>query len=76
MTSETAEREPSSPQRRKGPLAFLREVRAEGRKVTWATRQEVLVSTVMVVIFVIMAGVFFFVIDQILRWAVELILGL
>jgi preprotein translocase subunit SecE len=41
-----------------GPFRFFGEVRAEARKVTWATRQEVTVSTIMVVIFGITAAIF------------------
>ncbi|MFZ4072052.1 MAG: preprotein translocase subunit SecE [Caulobacterales bacterium] len=76
MTTDAAEKEPTEPKRRTGLWTFMREVRAEGRKVTWATRQEVTVSTIMVVIFAIMAGIFFFIVDQILRLVVDFVLGL
>ena len=41
-----------APARKKGfnPFKFFREVRQEGRKVTWTSRQETIVSTVMVLI--------------------------
>ena len=64
------------PKRRRGPFAFLGEVRAEGRKVTWATRQEVTVSTIMVLIFGIAAAVFFFLVDSLMRIIISLVLGL
>ena len=51
-------------------------MRAEARKVTWATRQEVTVSTIMVVIFGIVAALFFFFVDSILRLGVSLILNM
>jgi len=70
------ERGDSEPKRRTGPLTFLREVRAEARKVTWATRQEVTVSTIMVLVMVAIASVFFFLVDSILGTAVNFILGL
>ena len=75
MSMDTADQD-SEPRRRGGPLQFWREVRAEGRKVTWATRQEVTVSTIMVLIMGAAAAVFFFVVDWIMRSVVGLIIGL
>ncbi len=76
MTMDTADQDSNEPRRRGGPFAFFREVRAEGRKVTWATRQEVTVSTIMVLIMVAAAALFFFLVDTILRLLVGFILGL
>ena len=58
------------------PLKFVQEVRNETSKVTWPTRNETLVTTVMVFILVFLASVFFFVADQILNWIVSFFLGL
>jgi preprotein translocase subunit SecE len=58
------------------PLKFVQEVRDETSKVTWPTRNETLVTTVMVFILVLVASVFFFVADQILNWIVSFLLGL
>ena len=58
------------------PLKFAQEVRAETSKVTWPTRNETLVTTVMVFILVFIASVFFFLADQFLSWIVSLLLGL
>ena len=58
------------------PLKFVQEVRAETSKVTWPTRNETLVTTVMVFILVFVASAFFFVADQILNWIVSFLLGL
>jgi preprotein translocase subunit SecE len=74
MATETADREPTEPKRRTGPITFFKEVRAEGRKVTWATRQEVTASTIMVVILAIAAAIFFWIVDWILGFLVDLIL--
>ncbi len=74
MTTEI-ERE-SEPKRRTGPFTFFREVRAEARKVTWATRQEVTVSTIMVLVMVAIASVFFFLVDSVLGTIVNFVLGL
>ena len=49
------------------PAQFLREVRAEGRKVTWTTWKETWITSVMVGIMVVMTAVFFFGVDWILQ---------
>ncbi len=68
--SDTADQD--EPRRGGGPFRFFGEVRAEARKVTWATRQEVTVSTIMVVIMGLLAAIFFFFVDMIagglIRW--------
>ena len=58
------------------PFEFLQQVRAEGSKVTWPTRKETMITTAMVFVMVVVASLFFLVVDQILRWGVSLILGL
>ena len=58
------------------PLKFAQEVRAEASKVTWPSRNEVLVTTAMVFILVFIASVFYFIADQLLSWVVSLLLGL
>ncbi len=57
------------------PFEFLQQVRAETKKVTWPTRKETVVTTIMVLIMVALASVFFLIADQILSWGVKLILG-
>lgn len=70
MSIEDADHE--EPQRRGGLFRFWGEVRAEGRKVTWATRQEVTVSTIMVLMMGVAAAIFFYLVDTIvgnlIRW--------
>jgi preprotein translocase subunit SecE len=58
------------------PFQFLRQVRQETSKVTWPTRKETLISTVMVFVMVIIAALFFFVVDQLLSSGVKLVFGL
>lgn len=58
------------------PLQFFQQVRQEVAKVTWPTRRETTISTVMVFIMVIVAAIFFFVVDQLLSLAVRFIMGL
>ncbi|HIF09367.1 MAG TPA: preprotein translocase subunit SecE [Sneathiellales bacterium] len=58
------------------PGQFVREVRQETSKVTWPSRKEATISTVMVVIMVILASLFFLAVDQVLSLGVRAILGL
>lgn len=58
------------------PGQYIREVRQEISKVTWPTRKETMVTTAMVFIMVFLAAMFFFLVDQVLAFAVRLILGL
>ena len=58
------------------PFVFIQQVRAETAKVTWPTRRETMISTVMVLAFAFIAALFFFAADQLMAIAVELILGI
>ena len=58
------------------PLKFLQEVRQEVGKVTWPTRNETLISTVMVLVMVVIASFFFLFADQLSSWAVQLMLSI
>ena len=58
------------------PFTFFRQVRAETAKVTWPSRRETVISTIMVVVMAFVAAAFFFLADQLMAYVVELILGL
>jgi preprotein translocase subunit SecE len=58
------------------PFKFLQEVRSETSKVTWPSRRETMITTIMVFIMVAAASIFFFVADQLIRFVVTLILGI
>ena len=58
------------------PLDFIKQVRQETSKVTWPTRKETMISTVMVFVMVIIAALFFFAVDQVLSTGIKLIFGL
>ena len=60
---------------RPSPAQFVREVRQEIAKVTWPTRRELAVTTASVFVMAILAALFFFLVDQIIAWVVQLILG-
>lgn len=61
---------------RTNPITFLQQVRTEVGKVTWPGRNEVLISTVMVLVLVALASVFFLVADQVIAWGVQLMLSI
>jgi preprotein translocase subunit SecE len=58
------------------PVKFLQEVRQEVSKVTWPTRNETLISTVMVLAMVALASIFFLLADQIISLAVQAALSI
>ncbi|MGB8275152.1 MAG: preprotein translocase subunit SecE [Alphaproteobacteria bacterium] len=58
------------------PAKFIREVRQEVSKVTWPTRKETGLTTATVFVMVILAALFFFVVDQTISHSIRVILGL
>jgi len=78
MTSEIADRDEqeNEPRRRSGPVEFFKEVRAEGRKIAWASRNETFISTIMVVIMVIVMAIFFYLADSLIQGLIGFLLGL
>jgi preprotein translocase subunit SecE len=56
------------------PFKFLQEVRTETQKVTWPSRRETMITTLMVFIMVTAASIFFLVADQLIRFLVTLVL--
>ena len=60
----------------KNPLKFIQEVKQEAFKVTWPTGKETMQGTLMVVSMAIVASLFFLLLDQILKFLLELILNL
>ena len=57
------------------PFKFLQEVRSETAKVTWPTRRETTITTIMVLVMVALASIFFFTSDLIIRYVVTFLLG-
>ncbi|HEY8616188.1 preprotein translocase subunit SecE [Phenylobacterium sp.] len=64
------------PKKKTSPGQFLREVRAEARKITWTSRKETWITSVMVAIMVALAAVFFWVADNAIRFLLSLVLRL
>ena len=60
----------------KNPFEFLQEVRTEAAKVTWPSRRETLITTAMVFVFLVVAAIFFLLVDQVIRLAMSTMLNL
>ena len=58
----------------KNPLKFIQEVKQEAFKVSWPTGKETLQGTLMVVTMAIISSLFFLLLDQILKFFLELVL--
>jgi preprotein translocase subunit SecE len=56
------------------PFKFMQEVRTETAKVTWPSRRETMITTIMVFVMVALASIFFFFSDQIIRYLVTFLL--
>jgi len=58
----------------KNPLKFIQEVKQEAFRVTWPTGKETIQGTLMVVAMAIVAALFFLLLDQILKFLLEIVL--
>ena len=58
------------------PFKFLQEVRSETAKVTWPTRRETTITTIMVFVMVTVASILFLVADQVIRILITFLLGI
>ena len=58
----------------KNPIKFIQEVKQEAFKVTWPTGKETLQGTLMVVAMAIVASLFFLLLDQFLKFFLEMVL--
>jgi preprotein translocase subunit SecE len=54
---------------------FIQGSRIELRKVVWPTRQETMQTTLVIIFFVIVMGIFFWLLDMFLLWATKLLTG-
>ena len=79
MKSPTGTSEANSPAPKKervGPIKFIGQVRSEARKVTWTSRKETIAASIMVAIMVVLAAIFFYASDSIIRLIVGFITGI
>jgi preprotein translocase subunit SecE len=58
----------------KNPLRFIQEVKQEAFKITWPTKKDTMTGAVMVFGLATLAAVFFLILDQILRFFLNIIL--
>jgi preprotein translocase subunit SecE len=58
------------------PAQFVRQVRNEITRISWAGRREVLLATITVFVMATIAALFFLLVDMILSNGVQFILGL
>ena len=54
---------------------FAQAARVELRKVVWPSREDTLRTTMMVIAFAVAMGVFFWILDMILTWAIRWLTG-
>ena len=58
----------------RNPLKFIQEVKQEAFKITWPTKKDTVTGSLMVFALASLAAVFFLLLDQILRFFLNLIL--
>ena len=60
----------------RNPLRFLQEVKQEAFKITWPTKKDTLTGSLMVFVLASLAAVFFLLLDQILKFFLNLVLNI
>ena len=58
------------------PAEFIRQVKSEARRVSWLGKKEISSTTLMVIVFVIIASIFFIIVDWISYQGIKLIFNL
>ena len=56
------------------PLKFLQGVKQEAFKVTWPTKREVIIGSLMVFVLATLAAIFFLLLDQIYKVLLDMLL--
>jgi len=56
------------------PLKFIQSVKQEAFKVTWPTKREVMIGSLMVFVLATIAAIFFLLLDQIYKTLLDLLL--
>ncbi len=70
---------PSAPANKrimKNPLKFIQEVKQEAFRITWPTKKDTLTGALMVFGLASIAAIFFLLLDQILRFLLNIILNI
>ena len=58
----------------KNPLKFIQDVKQEAFKISWSTAKETLQGALMVFAMAVLASLFFLLLDQVLKFFLEIIL--
>ena len=58
----------------KNPFEFIQEVKQETFRITWPTKKDTMMGAVMVFALASIAAIFFLILDQILRFLLNLVL--
>ena len=58
------------------PFRFIQQVRSEVSKITWPTRREVLITTIMVFIMSAIAALIFALVDLLIRSGIQSVLNI
>jgi preprotein translocase subunit SecE len=72
----TPETTSAPPKKRVGPFTFIGQVRSEARKVTWTSFPELRAASIMVIIMVLVAALFFYATDSVVKVIVWLLTGI
>ena len=76
MASPSGAAAAAAPKKKTSLAQFAREVRAEARKITWTSRKETWITSVMVAIMVTLAAIFFWIVNSILNFGITQLLKL
>jgi preprotein translocase subunit SecE len=76
MASPSGAAAAAAPKKKTSLAQFAREVRAEARKITWTSRKETWITSVMVAIMVTLAAIFFWIVNTILNFGITQLLKL
>jgi len=58
------------------PFKFIQSVKQEAFRVTWPSRKDVMIGSIMVFALATIAAIFFLLLDQIYRFLLDLILAI
>jgi len=58
------------------PLKFIQSVKQEAFKVTWPTKRDVMIGSLMVFVLATLAAIFFLLLDQVYRFLLDIILNI
>jgi preprotein translocase subunit SecE len=57
-------------------ISFAKDVKSETLKITWPSKRETVITSIMVFFMIAFFALFFFFVDQILGFGIKLILGM